>query len=486
MSDEGDRRSGYTTLPEIPAELQERFIEVLRVLSGYETVTGAAKNLGISRVQMQTVVHRFIKGAILEMSGRRSGPRPKSPRERELEEKVKRLEKQLRAAEEHSAMLERFVEVTGQLLRGGPSRRRGKRSPSSPSTSTTASETKPEPEPERARDPNPTRSREMKLALFAAMKVAGIAASVSAKLLGIDASTLRRWRTAAAPEPRHQRDVSAEAAARIEERVRATRGLIGAAALARAMQDVSRRQAARVKSAALTKMERERRAESEPVEVVEPGIVRGFDAMHLATHDGTRYLLVAADASVPYRTSLTLVERYDGPAVRDAIVRDLDEHGAPLVWRMDRASAHRVPDVQRLLAERGVLVLHGPAHRPSFYGQLERQNREHRVMLQALGERPHVDAIARELEPMRRALNELWPRRSLGWQSPAEVWTRRAIPIEDRAALLREVQRRAARIAARAGDADAEWAWRIAIEEALIERGYLRVTTGAALNGFQC
>lgn len=106
-------------------------------------------------------------------------------------------------------------------------------------------------------------------------------------------------------------------------------------------------------------------------------------------------------------------------------------------------------------------------------------------MLRALGELPHVDEIARELEPMRRALNEPWPRRSPG-KSPAEVWTRRSIPIEDRAALLREVQRRAGRIAARAGDADAEWAWRIAIEEALIERGYLRVTTGAAPNGFQC
>lgn len=486
-SDPKERKSGYTTVPEIPPEVQERFMECVRVLSGAETVTGAAKHLGITRVQMQTVVHRMIEGAIIGLSARPSGPKPKSPRERELEEKVKHLEKQLRAAEEHAAMMERFVEVTGDLIRTGRAIGRGRRSPSSPRSSASTKSSKPDPEPRRGTDPDPTRSREMKLALLVAMTAAGIAMQVAAKLLGVDASTLRRWRSRKVEAVGAKaRELSVEVVARVRERVRATRGLIGADALRRAVDGVSRRQAASIKRDTLTKMEMERRERAEPIEIAAPGIVRGFDVMHLATHDGARWLLVAADAAVPYRTSATLVERYDAASVRDAIERDLERNGAPLIWRMDRASSHRVPSVRALLDAHGVLVLHGPPRRPTFYSQLERQNREHRAMLRVLGERPRVADIDRELEPMRHALNELWPRRALGWQTPADHWTRRPILIEDRAALRREAQRRAALLMARDAAADEDWAWRIAIEQALIDRGYLRMTTGAALNGLQC
>ena len=48
-----------------------------------------------------------------------------------------------------------------------------------------------------------------------------------------------------------------------------------------------------------------------------------------------------------------------------------------LVVRMDRAKAHRAPRVTALLDAHKVLVLHGPPRYPRFYGQLERQNREH-------------------------------------------------------------------------------------------------------------
>jgi transposase InsO family protein len=481
MSDDGsgrDRKSGYTRVPDVPPELLERFIEMVRVLSGDQTVTGAAKKLGLSRVQMQTVQHRFIEGAIVGMSARPSGPRPKSDREKELEDRVKRLEGELRTTQEHAAMLERFVEVAGDLIRSGPSTKHGRRSRDSQTRSATATEKK---DP----DPEPTRTREHLARVAADMRSGGLRVSLVSKLIGLSSSTLRRASRprAIGAQPSRRADLAPTTVAAVAERVRETNGAIGAAALGHAL-GVSRRRAATIKAATTTQMERERMSRTERVEVTAPGVMRGFDAMHLGTHDGTRFLLVAADAAVPYRTSITLVERCDGASVHAAIEADLDAHGAPLVWRMDRASAHRVESVSELLASRGVLVLHGPPRHPRFYGQLERQNRDHRALLASLGERPSVAKLAAYVPELTRVVNERWPRRALGWRSPAEVWTTRPDLREDRHRLRDEVQKRAARIARVVSDEKV--AERIAIEEALIERGLLRLATGAALNGLKC
>lgn len=269
------------------------------------------------------------------------------------------------------------------------------------------------------------------------------------------------------------------------ELVRVTKGQIGAVALSHAVPGLSRRAADRVKQQTLARQRGERRARRETIEIVTPGVVRGFDAMQLATSDGKRWLLVACDGAVPYRTSLTLVERYDGESVLRAIAADIAANGAPLVWRMDRASVHRVPDVADLLRSHGVLVLHGPARHPLFYGQLERQNRDHRALLRGLGDRPGVADLEAELPQVQHALNERWPLRALDWRVPSALWTTRPTLSEDREKLHDEVQQRAARIAARIGGgwSVADLASRLAIEEALIERGYLRRPAETVLIG---
>jgi hypothetical protein len=169
---------------------------------------------------------------------------------------------------------------------------------------------------------------------------------------------------------------------------------------------MSRRDATASKRDALTAMERERIAGCDPVFVTAPGVVRGFDAMYLVHR--ALYALVSADAAIPYRTSIALAESYDGLAVANAIERDYAENGAPVVARMDRASCHRGADVAAVLARAGTLLLDGPPHHPQYYGQLERQNREHRGWLAA------IDADVTDAERMRRCLNELWRRRRNG------------------------------------------------------------------------
>jgi len=49
--------------------------------------------------------------------------------------------------------------------------------------------------------------------------------------------------------------------------------------------------------------------------------------------------------------------------------------------RMDRASSHDTFAVHEVLREHEVLLLHGPPRYPQYYGQHERQNREHQAWL---------------------------------------------------------------------------------------------------------
>jgi hypothetical protein len=259
--------------------------------------------------------------------------------------------------------------------------------------------------------------------------------------------------------------------------VRSLKGLIGADALRRAVPGISRRQAAAVKAATLTEMERERVAAAKRVHVTVPGVLRGFDAMHTATSAGPRHVLLAGDAAVPFRTSALPVQHYDERAVVEALERDFALHGPPVVLRADRWRAHDAPRVLELLRASKVLLLHGPPRHPGYYGQLERQNREHRAWLQ---DRLDVEDLHGTCDRMLAALNCEWPRRSLGWLTAEQAWTRRPPVNIDRDALREEVEDRAARIRRQAEGraAVAAMAERFAIEAALTKRGYLRREPG--------
>ncbi len=89
--------------------------------------------------------------------------------------------------------------------------------------------------------------------------------------------------------------------------------------------------------------------------------------------------------------------------------------------------------------------------------------------------------LRRACDVMLDALNGLWPRRKLGWRTPSEAWDERRELPDDREALRREVVERAARMmASKHGSSMAEdVAMRLAIEAALVQRGYLRLRAGS-------
>ena len=482
----------YTPAPVLPAQLEERFIEVIGVLAGGKTVSQAARDLGISRVQFQTLMHRAIAGAIEGLAPRPSGKKPMSETERELRKEIEQLRAELEIQQMKMSAMASFAESVSAHLRGGKSPFVRQRKSSSSSTSKRTAKTSVTRTGPPASDPEPDPAeaiRHEQLAHARALGASKLGAERAARWAGLSASTVRRWSARAArgellrrtTGPRAgQRRSPADARAHVRELVRASGGAIGAASLARSA-GTSRREAARLKRAELTALERERLTACERIEVTAPGVVRGFDAMHVVLAEGRAYVLAAADGAVPYRTSLELALRYDEASVLAALERDLDEHGAPLVWRMDRASCQRTDAVRALLVARGVLLLHGPPRHPRYYGQLERQNREHRAVLAALERSPRRAFEARLLEA-RFVLNELYRRPTLAWQTAAERWRARPIVRADRLELREQVDHTRDRILCHMHDrssAATELAERIAIERTLERRGLLRRRTGA-------
>lgn len=453
--------STYTPTPQVPQELAPRLALILEVLSGAKTLAQAAREANLSRNHFQSLLNRSVGSMVQALTPQEPGRKPKPQALSELEQKLKRLERENGRLKKRVEATDELIMVAGELLHG--QRQPGQR----------ARRARKGGEPDDA-EPEPCR---WILERVDHMHRLGQTLARAAWLAGRDPSTVRRWRCAR--RVRSARTVPIALTHRAEHLVRDLHGLIGAAALSHRIAGLSRRQAARVKCATLTLMERERQQSLAKVSVTAAGLIRGLDAMHLSIEGSKCYALICADAAIPYRTSVLLGEHYDAALVAHTLERDIAMNGAPLILRADRARAHDSPLVKRILDEHQVLLLHGPPRYPRFYGQLERQNREHRAWLAALAD-PAGEPMQSLLERMLYCLNTFWPRRSLGWKTATEAWQERAdIPI-DRQAFNEEVQSRARHlerhIDLRAKPADL--IQRLAIEQALGNLGYLHQRYG--------
>jgi transposase-like protein len=465
----------YEKQPEVPEAMRERYRVMLEVLSGKLTVSEGARQLGLSRNHFQTLMHRGLAAMVEAMTPKAPGRPPMPAKEVELAAENDRLKRDNERLRTRVDTIDRLLNVASDMLQGRVSARpRGKKSTAGSTTNDDGDD--------------PESRRRARLRGARAMRACGMRAPIAAAIVGASPQTLRRWSArdrrgellARHAGPREPPPLDAHRAAHVEDLVRDLRGLVGAESLRRSVPGVSRRQAAAVKREALIEMERERKARTGHVVVTQPGVLRGFDQLYARTTEGLRTLLVSADGAVPYRTSIEPVARYDGAHVAAALEHDIAQNGAPLVWRRDRASAHATDEVCEVLDAHGVLPVDGPPRCPRFYGQLERQNREHRAWLEAL-DPPAPDALGHVCDRMRSALNGAWRRPTLGWRTAAEAWQSRPAVEEDRTALRDEVHERAARIERDLAGRGAYrgLAWRLAVEHALTQRGYLRLELGA-------
>lgn len=467
------RKPRYTPVPKVTPQTLPRLRMIVEVLAGTTTVSAAARTLGLSRNHFQTLLHRGI-GALAQAVMVHRGGRPAHP------PGMAQLRAELQRVQRENRRLQRQVETTERLLKVGSALLQGRlqsgraREPRRRATRRSGGREDGEPEGRRAQ----------LLAEANAMRELKLTAPLVAAVVGVGASTLRRWRArqrrgwslATTVTTRPPGNPGATRAAALL--VRQLHGLVGAESLSHSA-GLSRRAAARIKALTLTRMERERKAALRQVTVTAPGVVRGMDALQFPGIDAGRYALISADGAVPYRTHVEVGSHYDGEFAARALEADLAENGAPLVYRLDRARAHDAPRARAVLAAHRVLLLHGPPHYPRYYGQLERQNREHRAWLRAAPptDVTELDACLRELL---RAVNDLWRRRSLDWQTATEAWRDRPSLSLDRQALGDEVQARTRAIARtlKLRGHPADLAERLAIEQTLTRLGYLRQVVG--------
>jgi hypothetical protein len=451
-----NRPPTYTPAPDAPSdpEIRRRYEQILAVIAQRQSVTNAARALGMSRNHFQTLLHRGIAALIEAITPKPAGRPTKSGETAALEMENERLRAQVESLTTRSEVIERMMNVVGEIASGKT------RLPRSRSKKT------------KTEDPEPARSL---TEVVTTMRDARVPTRLCSRVLGVSASTVRRRRHPRPAMPRTQRMVSDAACRRVREVVRATHGLVGASNLGK-MCGLSRRSAASIKRRELREMELERKALCASVTIAAPGIVRGFDAMHVrSVDDGKMYWLVAADAAVPYRTSIATVPTYDAEHVIAALAADFEAYGPPLVVRLDRIACQRTPDVERLLDRHHVLALHGPPRHARYYGQLERQNREHRAWYEQL-----APVSTRDLrvagEHMRTSLNTLWPRHTLGGWTADQAWRRRMTLDVNRRELRCDVERRTSGLVT--SGVELLRARRIAIESALIERGLLTIKQG--------
>jgi len=466
--------SSYETQPDVPPELRKRFDVIRAVIGERTTISDAAKQLDVARVNMQTLVHRVEAAMVTALQPRPTGPTPIAESEKKLRARVEQLEKENDKLKKQLLAADDMMMAAGEIirsLRGLPpessrtSSSRSKRSPQKPRNNDDDSE----PEPE------PTESI-LHRALNRLTRTPHDAGR-SARALGVGVKTLRRWLARlidGAPLIKRRGGTRQPGPPASEQRVRDTvialHGLPGAASLARSVDGVSRRRAAELKRGVVSEMERNRKLACARVEITEPGIVRAFDAMHLTPG----FALNAADASVPYRTSCVFTDAYDADHVAGVLRADFELHGAPLVLRDDCARCHTAPAVMSVLNDYRVALLQSPPYYPQYNGQHERQNREHSDWLAWC--EGTSDDMQPELDRMKSALNDRWLRPTLGWRSAGQVWETRRSYDDERGSFLDEIDERAARL--RAHDVDQRLAMRLAIEQALTQRGYLRVTPG--------
>jgi transposase-like protein len=118
-----DEPSSYQPRTEVPAEIAKKHALVMEVLAGEKTISEAAAELGIARVNMQTMVHRAEAAMAASLMPQPTGPKPTPAKERALaaelakaQKRIVKLETQLLAADE---LLGRAGEII-RHLRGLP------------------------------------------------------------------------------------------------------------------------------------------------------------------------------------------------------------------------------------------------------------------------------------------------------------------------------------------------------------------------------
>jgi transposase-like protein len=110
--------STYTSAPEVPQDLAPRLALILEVLSGAKTVSEAARAANLSRNHFQSLLNRSLGSMIEALNPKGPGRKPKPEALSELEERLKKLERENNRLKKRVEATDELIMVAGELLHG--------------------------------------------------------------------------------------------------------------------------------------------------------------------------------------------------------------------------------------------------------------------------------------------------------------------------------------------------------------------------------
>src|SRR5207302_5615420 len=233
--------SSYESQPEIPPGLKKRFELIRAVIAESTTISEAARELGMARVNMQTLVHRVEAAIVATLQPRSTGPATRPPAEKQLEARIAQLDKENARLKKQLQAADDMMMAAGEIIRS----LRGL-APATSRTSSSRSKRSPQ-KPSSDDDPERTTTESTLRQALGRLTRKTCDDTRAARLLGISVKTLRRWiERLAAGHPLILRRGGvmhpgpAESEERVRETVRELHGLPGAESLARSVSGVSR------------------------------------------------------------------------------------------------------------------------------------------------------------------------------------------------------------------------------------------------------
>jgi hypothetical protein len=254
-------------------------------------------------------------------------------------------------------------------------------------------------------------------------------------------STLRRWQSRhrrgqpifSPPGPKKLGNIPAsELRRQLRDLRHGTKRSHGAGAIhATFSQSLSRREADDLVARLRERDNRKRRRELLHVTWQQPNLCWAIDATWLRSHpeDPGVHAVLARDLASHFHFEPLLLKAENAHANLQWLMGLIDRYGPPMVLKRDNGSPFNTPEIDDLLAARGILPLNSPVCQPSYNGAIEHGIGSFKRELETLIDPGKPIDLQMALPQLVRAVTHLRnarPRRSLRRISPATAYHQHA------------------------------------------------------------
>jgi len=198
--------------------------------------------------------------------------------------------------------------------------------------------------------------------------------------------------------------------------------------------------------------EKKKRSKPRRYEIAAPMVMWSEDGAGFKERGRKKELLLVQDERARKKVGKRLV---DGPArctdVAENLREAFDEHGAPLVLKQDNGAPLNGEEVTNLCDEYHVVLLNSPPYYPPFNGRKERNFRDVRGYVRALEHHRVGNTLEERIDLAIHDIDVDRPRPVLGGRTATEVFEQDRVPLPDRCRFKMEVETRQLELEADAG-----------------------------------